>query len=80
MKDSDEIRKAGFQAGDVIVGLEGFRIESLPQFKAVNAFFKKPEMKLTLWRGATPFEATITVPDRKIEIELRSYPINGLIE
>lgn len=69
--------KAGFQAGDIVIALEGYRVETLTQYEAINECFReRPEMKLTMWRGSN-FERKITVAGREIDLELRSYPITG---
>ena len=77
--DNATVRKAGFQTGDLIVGLEGFRIENVKQYRAVNVFFSRDEIKLTLWRGQV-FERAITVPNRCLGIQFRTYPIVGWAE
>jgi hypothetical protein len=78
-EDTGLPRKAGLQAGDIIVGLEGWRIENLSQYRAVNSFVEGDEMKLTAWRGKT-FEVTLSAPNRSMGGELRSYPIEGWTE
>jgi hypothetical protein len=75
-KDNIDMIKAGFQAGDIIVALEGYRVDNLEQYDAINECFReKPEMVLTMWRGSN-FERKITVPNRQIDLELRSHPIS----
>ena len=79
MKDSAFSRRAGLQAGDIIVGLEGWRVENLTQYRAVNAFYEQDEMTLTAWRGKlSPIQ--MTAPNRQMEIEFRTYPIEGWSE
>jgi hypothetical protein len=78
-KDNALSRKAGLQAGDIVVGLEGWQVESLPQYRAVNAFVDRDEMKLSVWRGKT-FDVTLSAPNRSIGIEFRTYPIEGWAE
>ena len=78
-KDNDRVRKAGLQAGDIIVGLEGWRVENLPQYYAVNTFLETEQMTLTVWRGKL-FEVMLTAPNRLMGIEFRSYPIQGFSE
>jgi len=76
-KDNVAMMKAGFQAGDIIVALEGYRVENLEQYEAINESYReKPEMTFTMWRGSN-FERKITVPKREIDLELRSHPITG---
>jgi hypothetical protein len=74
--DSALARKAGVQAGDLIVGLEGFRVDNMAQYRAINASFETNDMKLTLWRGQI-FRATLNAPNRLMGIEFRTYPIQG---
>jgi tetratricopeptide (TPR) repeat protein len=79
-EDNLRVVKAGFQSGDIIVGLEGFRIENLKQYRAVNAFFlNHNEIKLSLWRGSV-FNKTYTAPNRMMGIGIRSYPIQDWAE
>lgn len=78
-KDNPRTVKTGIQAGDIIVGLEGFRVENLSQYYAVNAFFSREEIRLTLWRGKL-FAASISAPNRLMGIELRTHPIEGWAE
>jgi tetratricopeptide (TPR) repeat protein len=75
-RDNRKTRTAGLQAGDIIIGLEGRRVDNLRQYYAVNAFYGQEQMKLTVWRGKT-FEVAITAPNRLMGIEFRSYPIEG---
>ena len=79
-KDSVEFRKAGLQAGDVIVGLDGWRVDNLRQFRAINAFSERPDRKLTVWRGQI---SEVTLPWRSwygTGVEFRTYPIQGWAE
>lgn len=78
-KDSDRSRKAGMQAGDIIVGLEGWRVDNRNQYHAINAFSDNERMKLTIWRGALiPIEAD--VPGRLFGTTLQTHPMKGWIE
>lgn len=78
--DSELSRRAGLFIGDLIVGLEDYRVENYAQYQAVNAFFEREEVRLTVWRGGTLLPFTVTAPSRTIGIELRSYPIEGYKE
>jgi tetratricopeptide (TPR) repeat protein len=75
-KDNARSRKAGLQADDIIVGLEGWRVDNLQQYNAINAFFEREQMQMTAWRGHL-FPITATNANRLFGIELRSYPIQG---
>ena len=78
--DSELSRRAGLLIGDLIVGLEGYRVENFDQYRAVNAFYEQDEMKLAVWRGDRLLPITIAAPNRTIGVELRSYPIEGYRE
>jgi hypothetical protein len=75
-KDSVRSRKAGLQAGDIIVGLEGWAVANLQQYTTINAFFERDEVRLAAWRGRL-FTVSATAPNRLFGTELRSYPIAG---
>ena len=75
-KDSGRSRAAGLQAGDIIVGLEGWRVDSQQQYTAINAFFERDQVNLTAWRGHL-FKVSGTPPNRLFGIEFRTYPIAG---
>jgi tetratricopeptide (TPR) repeat protein len=76
MKDSELSRAAGLQAGDIIVGLEGWRVDNLRQYRAINAFFTGDDMKIAAWRGRV-LQVSVTAPNRLMGIEFRSHPIKG---
>jgi tetratricopeptide (TPR) repeat protein len=73
-------RRAGLLIGDLIVGVEGHRVENFDQYRAVNAFFERDDMKLTVSRGGKLLPITVTAPNRYMGVELRSYPIEGWAE
>jgi tetratricopeptide (TPR) repeat protein len=75
-RDNDFVRKAGLQAGDVIVGVEGWQVEDLRQYYAVNAFFESDVMRLSAWRGKLS-PVTLRAPNRLMGVDLRTYPIEG---
>ena len=64
--------------GDLIVAVEGHRIQNFDQYRAANAFSEKDDMKLTVWRGGKLVPIVVTAPNRYMGVELRSYPIEGL--
>jgi hypothetical protein len=80
VKDSEKLRQAGLQAGDLIVGLDGWRVDNLKQFRAINAFSDRPDRKLTVWRTRI---SEVTLPWRLwwgTGVEFRTYPILGWAE
>ena len=78
-RDSLLSRRQGIQAGDQIVGLDGWRVESLKQYQTVRAFSTDDRMRLVLWRG-TRLDVEARAEHRWFDIGLRTYPIRGWAE
>jgi hypothetical protein len=77
--DSERSRKAGIRAGDIIVGLEGFRVDNVEQYRAINHFFEHERVKLTLWRGSL-IKIDADAPNRLFGTDIATYPLKGWIE
>ena len=77
--DSERSRKAGMRAGDIIVGLEGFRVDSVEQYRAINRFFEHTRVKLTFWRGSL-IKVDAETPNRLFGTDIRTHPMKGWIE
>ncbi|HUQ89290.1 MAG TPA: hypothetical protein VM096_17145 [Vicinamibacterales bacterium] len=76
-KDSYWSRKAGLQAGDIIIGVDGFKVENVDQLDTVMWF--KPQAKtyqLTAWRGVL---ITSEIPTNH-RMTLKTHPLKGWIE
>jgi tetratricopeptide (TPR) repeat protein len=78
-EDSPRSRKAGIRAGDIVVGLEGWKVDTQEQYRAINAFFDRPLVKLTLWRGAL-VKVEAQSPNRLFGTQLRTHPMKGWIQ
>jgi tetratricopeptide (TPR) repeat protein len=78
--DSPESRKAGLQTGDVIVGVDGWRVDNVQQYQAVRAFLLRGDYSLDVARGTG--RRTLTFPDRTDlpEFNIVDYPLRGWIE
>ena len=76
-KDSYYSRQLRLQAGDIIVGLDGWRVESLAQYSAIMAFAEDGvKHKISAWRGVL---FTIEA-DEHLGMELATYPLKGWIQ
>jgi hypothetical protein len=71
--DNRNVRVQGLRAGDIITGLEGYQVNDLREYRAINACFKTSAMKLTIWRGGT-VDVTVVVPDRFMDVAFHTYP------
>jgi hypothetical protein len=78
-QDSERSQKAGIRSGDIIVGLEGWRVDTVEQYHAINSFFEHPRVKLTLWRGAL-VKVDAETPRRLFGTDIRTHPLKGWIE
>jgi hypothetical protein len=78
-KDSERSRKAGIRAGDIIVGLEGWKVETFLQYAAINAFKEDPHMKLSIWRGSL-VKVEADQPGRLFGTSLADFPLKGHIQ
>ena len=76
-EDSYWSRRAGLRAGDIIVGVDGWKVDSVEQLDAVLWF--KPHAKtyqFTAWRGVL---LTAEIPTRH-GMTLKTHPLKGWIE
>lgn len=75
-RDSTESRKVRLQAGDIIVGVDGFQVENEAQFATVMAFGgADAPHKFTAWRGVL---FTVELPADH-GMTLKGYPLVGLV-
>ena len=79
---NDRTLKQGIWAGDVIVGLDGWRVRNTYQYAAVNRFgtVDVPQMTFTLWRSGAYREVQATFPHRWLYVQLDDYPLKGWVE
>jgi hypothetical protein len=78
MAHSERLLKAGLRAGDVIVGLDGWRIREAGQYEAVVRFDRGDAMTFTIWRGGYQ-EVRANVKDRWLGVTLVNYPVKGWV-
>jgi tetratricopeptide (TPR) repeat protein len=72
--DSAASRRVRLQAGDIIVGVDGWLVEDKEQFDAVIAFAEPASVhKLTAWRGVL---FTVDMPESH-GMDLQTHPLRG---
>jgi len=76
-RDSAESQRLRLQAGDIIVGLDGWLVKSKEQYQAIMAFADDGvKHKITAWRGVL-----FTVEaNEDIGMELETFPLVGWIK
>jgi hypothetical protein len=75
---SEVLLAAGLRAGDVIVGLDGWRIRAAGQYEAVVRFDRRDDMTFTVWRGGYR-QIRATVKDRWLGVTLVDFPVKGWV-
>lgn len=76
-KDSAQSREAGLRAGDIIIGVDGWKVEDVEQLDAVMWFRPQADTyKVTAWRGKL---FTAEIPQRH-GLTMKSHPLKGWIE
>ncbi len=78
---SDWLEHAGLRGSDVIVGLDGFRVRSLPQYDVVRNFQALPsdatEMRLRVWRQTQYLDVTTRLLGRRFGVRVRTNGTPG---
>lgn len=76
-EDSSTSRRVRLQAGDIIVGVDGFVVEDKEQYEAIVAFsMAGVRHKLTAWRGVL---FTVELPENHGMV-LEDHPLRGWIK
>ena len=70
-------RRVRLQVGDIIVGVDGWRVENKEQYDALMEFTEPDALhKITAWRGVL---ITVELPEAN-GMDLQSYPLRGWIQ
>ena len=80
MSDSNLTRSAGLLNGDVIVGLDGWRVDNYKQFRSIAWFNETEPMVITFWRGDALHTVKVNAPYHDMDVQFRSYPVQGWSE
>jgi tetratricopeptide (TPR) repeat protein len=79
--DSYTLKKAGIRGGDVIVGLDGFRVHSLEQYDAIKAFRPRTggarDAKIRVFRQNTYLDAEVDSRNRRLYVNVRALGTPG---
>jgi hypothetical protein len=65
----------GIQTGDIIVGLDGWRVRDLAQYQMVREFDWKPDMTLYVWRKGRYVEARPHALNRLFGGTVHTHPV-----
>jgi hypothetical protein len=68
-KVNDNTKRCGIRWGNVIVGLDGFRVRDRRSFRVVNSLTLAPRMQLVVWNGSYQ-DVSTDLWDRDFRIDL----------
>lgn len=71
--DHENLQRAGITMGNVIVGVDGFRVRSVLQYHVIRGLEQGAEMDLVVWNGSSYREARVAAPRRMLDAGLVSY-------
>lgn len=79
-QDSPAANTLGLQASDVIVAVDGWRVDNMMQYRVIRAFPLEGGFTLTVARGATRLQ--VAIPNRAFvpDFKIANYPVQGWIE
>jgi hypothetical protein len=67
--------RLGFAKGQIVVALDGYRLNSMEQSKIIRLLTLNPEMKYVVWDGKQYKEIVGTaIKDRRLGIYFEDYP------
>jgi hypothetical protein len=64
----------GLGPGDIIVGLDGWRVHNPQQYFAVRSFDDRPELRLHIWQRGRYVETRARCLNRLLGVDLSGYP------
>lgn len=70
---SPSLTKAGLRPNDVIVALDGIRVETFAQYDFVRSLTRLPEMKIIAWQDGKYREFVASPPNRKFGVNMDDY-------
>ena len=69
-KENDNTKRHDIRWGQVIVGLDGFRVRNKETYDVVEELSQSPHMKLLVWRGKSYEAIDAELWDRKFQVTM----------
>ena len=69
-KVNDNTKRCGINWGNVIVGLDGYRVRNGQSYDLVNALSLSPRMELVVWREGSYHDVTTELWDRRFRVDM----------
>ncbi len=73
--ESEPLRAAGLKKGDIIVGLQGTRVDTVAQFLYLRTKLPQNQLNLLVWDGARYREVTVNLPEGELGGEITNYEL-----
>jgi tetratricopeptide (TPR) repeat protein len=67
---NDNTKRFGMAYGNVIVGVDGFRVRDRHAYQVLVALSQSPRMTLVVWRGSSYDDVEVDLWDRQLRVEL----------
>lgn len=71
--ENEHTQAAGLKRGDIIVGLDGKRVEDLDQYFYLRLKLTNAVMRLTVWKGDRYTDIEATPPDHRFGVPFDTY-------
>ncbi len=72
-KTTESLQKAGIDPSDIIVGLDGIRVENRDQYMAARKLSDSPDMVFLIWDGQGYAAMQAHQPGRRFGLDVRNY-------
>lgn len=72
-KDNNLLITAGLKRGDIIVALDGLRVDDMTQYQYVRDLTNAPALTLIIWNGDAYTQVSASPPRRRFGSSLKNY-------
>ena len=79
LKTTNQANRAGLRNGDIIVGLDGYRVRTRRQYYLVRTFTDSPEMSLLVFRHPDYVEVKARAHRRRLGFDMRSHKPGAVV-
>jgi tetratricopeptide (TPR) repeat protein len=70
---NDNTKRYGIQLGNVIVGLDGFRVRNYEAYALVKELSQSPRMKFVIWRRNSYDDVEVELWDRRFRVDIDTF-------
>ena len=70
---NENTEKAGIKVGDVVVALDGYRVQTLDQYMFVRSLTDNPKLSIILWNGTKFTEVNVNLAQRRFGNKMSTF-------